>query len=74
MASDIFKETLARMRDNQDKSTNTREAVGVSILIVADLRQRRTRDYKWAGDRGYPGEAPVHSRQAHLPPEQVSGV
>ena len=61
LMSDILEEAVARMRDNQDKSANTRvaeedrdavaEAVGVSALIVADLGQRRTKDYEWAWDR-----------------------
>ena len=61
LMSDILEEAAARMRENQDKSANTRvaeedrqavaEAVGVSALIVADLGQRRTKDYEWAWDR-----------------------
>ena len=61
LMTDILEEAVARMRDNQDKSANTRvaeedreavaEAVGVSALIVADLGQRRTKDYEWAWDR-----------------------
>ena len=61
LMSDILEEATARMRENQDKSANTRvaeedrdavaEAVGVSALIVADLGQRRTKDYEWAWDR-----------------------
>ena len=49
------------MLENQNKSLNTRvsgdermqaaEIIGISALIVADLQQRRTKDYSFSWDR-----------------------
>ena len=77
LMSDILEEAVTRMRDSQDRSANTRvteedreavaEAVGVSALIVADLGQRRTRDYEWAWDRAlsHSGDTGVKLQYTH---------
>ena len=59
--TDILEEATKRMLENQAKSANTRvegkeslmvaEQVGISALIVADLRQRRTKDYTFSWER-----------------------
>ena len=59
--ADILEEATRIMLENQAKSANTRvegqerlevaEQVGISALIVADLRQRRTKDYTFSWER-----------------------
>ena len=59
--TDILEEATRIMLENQEKSANTRvageerrvvaEQVGISALIVADLRQRRTKDYTFSWER-----------------------
>ena len=59
--TDILEEATSIMLENQEKSVNTRvqeldklmvaEQVGISALIVNDLRQRRTKDYKFSWER-----------------------
>ena len=59
--TDILEEATNIMLENQEKSANTRvvgqdklvvaEQVGISALIVNDLRQRRTKDYKFSWER-----------------------
>jgi len=61
LMNDILEEAMLRMLENQNKSSNTRvtgderkhaaEIVGISALIVADLQQRRTKDYTFSWDR-----------------------
>jgi len=58
---DILEEATSIMLENQEKSSNTRvaeqdkfvvaEQVGISSLIVNDLKQRRTKDYKFSWER-----------------------
>ena len=60
LMNDILEEAKMRMMENQDKSNNTkvteddREAtaqyVGISALIINDLKQRRTKDYSFSWD------------------------
>jgi len=59
--SDLIDEATEVMMENQEKSENTRvfgeekrvnaEAVGISALIVNDLKQRLTKDYKFSWKR-----------------------
>eukprot|EP00092_Neocalanus_flemingeri_P027003 GFUD01029284.1.p1 GENE.GFUD01029284.1~~GFUD01029284.1.p1 ORF type:complete len:582 (-),score=149.51 GFUD01029284.1:36-1781(-) len=75
--SDLIEEATDIMLENQDKSENTRifgdqklsnaEAVGISALIINDLKQKRTKDYKfsWAKALSHSGDTGVKLQYTH---------
>lgn len=75
--SDLMEEATQIMLENQDKSENTRiggeeklenaEAVGISALIINDLKQKITKDYKFSWDRAlsHSGDTGVKLQYTH---------
>jgi len=75
--SDLIEEATDIMLENQDKSDNTKllgdekvnnaEAVGISALIINDLKQKRSKDYKFSWDKAlsHSGDTGVKLQYTH---------
>ena len=75
--SDLIEEATEIMLENQEKSENTRifgdeklknaESVGICALIINDLKQKRTKDYKfsWVKALSHSGDTGVKLQYTH---------